>query len=417
MNRPRTGCSRRWAAALLLALAAAPAQAARDVLLVLDNSGSMRRNDPARLAAPAVAEFIRSQPRDTRVGIVLFDTAPTLALKLMPAELAAEGDAAAALKRFDYRGRLTQTAGAVERALYELRSEGRPGAARAIVLVTDGLIDTGDKARDASLQQWLRTDLAGQAKADGVRLFGIAFTEQADFQLLQSLAATTGGEYFRVLDAEGIARALRRIDAVLEDSAAATAEAAPVAEAPGAAPAAQASPAVPPAAPQGAPRLEEDSGGGWLLLAVGLAALAGLLAWLWRRRGAPDGMARLLADRKINGPVGALFDSHERHELADRPVVIGRASGNDPSRYYIVLPEKTVGRWHATIERRGQTFWIRDEGSVNGTFVNGERLQGERPLKHRDSVRIHTHGFEFEIPELADADRTMLTSAEKLASS
>lgn len=399
-------------AAALLLLAAVPAHAARDVLLVLDNSGSMKRNDPARLAAPAVAEFIRAQPRDTRVGIVLFDAAPTLALPLMPAELAAEGEASAALAKFDYRGQWTQTAGAVERALYELRTEARAGAARAVVLMTDGLIDTGNPARDAGLNQWLRTELAAQARADGVKLFGLAFTEQADYQLLQSLSATTGGEYFRVLDAAGIGRALQRIDAVMQQDPASPGAAAPAPVPAASAPAPATRDAVAMSPESSAP---ERPGLAGLLLVAGLAAAAAVLALLWRRRRSPSGMAKLLQPRQTQGPVGVLFDSHERHELGERPVVIGRASGNDPSRYYIVLPEKTVGRWHATIERRGQTFWIRDEGSVNGTFVNGERVQGERALKHRDTVRIHTHGFEFEIPELADADRTILTSADKLA--
>ncbi len=69
---------------------------------------------------------------------------------------------------------------------------------------------------------------------------------------------------------------------------------------------------------------------------------------------------------------------------------------------YIVVDERTVGRWHATIERRGQSFWIRDEGSVNGTFVNDQRVTSEHPLKHGDLVRVHRHEFEFVIPELFD---------------
>jgi Mg-chelatase subunit ChlD len=406
------GMSAPWLRPAVMAalLAAAPAaHAARDVMLVLDNSGSMRRNDPARLAAPAVARFISSQPRDTRVGILLFDASPQLALPLMPAEVAADGEAQKALARFDYRGQWTHTAGAVERALYELRTEGRRDAARAVVLMTDGLLDTGEPARDAELNRWLRQELATDARRDDVRIFGIAFTEQADYQLLQSLAAGTGGEYFRVLEAAGIARALHGIEEVLV----AGADAAPAAGAPGAA--AQGEVLAPPRAADavaGEPAAEGPTGFPvWAALASALGtALMAILAWAWlnRDRGAPgEGRGR--------GPTAVLFDSHERHEIGGRPVVIGRTAGNDPSRYYIVLPEKTVGRWHATIERRGQTFWLRDEGSVNGTFVNGERVTGERPLKHRDTLRIHTHAFEFEIPELADADRTMLTSAKRLS--
>lgn len=405
----------RFLLALALLATAGPALAARDVLLVLDNSGSMRANDPARLAGSAVAEFIRAQPPDTRVGVILFTADAELVMPLTPAEVAADGDAQRALERFNYRGRWTQIAAGVERALYELRNEARPEARRVIVLMTDGLIDTGDAARNAELNQWLRQDLAAQAAREKVAIFGVAFTERADYQLLQSLAAATGAQYFRVLNASGIGKALQGIESVLT-------AAPPVAAVPAPTPApvsAEPTPAIesavtsPPAA-----EARPGRGWGWLawLGALLLAGGAGVAAW-WRLRHArSDSPARAGGAgpspgdqaRGDQGVQGVLYDGMERHELGDRPVVIGRAGGADPSRHYIIVPDKTVGRWHATIERRGQTFWIRDEGSVNGTFINGERVVGERPLKHRDQVRFHNHQFEFEIPELGDMDRTVM---------
>jgi hypothetical protein len=412
---------RRGIAAAALLLATLPALAARDIVLVLDNSGSMRANDPARLAAPAVMEFIRGQPPDTRVAIVLFTADAQLALPLTPAEVAADGEAENALRKFNYRGAWTQIAAGVERGLYELRNDGRPEATRAVVLMTDGVIDTGDAVHDKELDQWLRQDLAGQARNDGVYIFGVAFTERADYQLLQSLAATTRGEYFRVLNPEGIGRALRRIDSVLSEATPAPEAPAPVATAPP--PVAEGKPAAQPEA--AAPASTEEGDGRWwwwALSAVALLAIAVALGWAFRlaRHTASHGRAHggeAAEDVKHDhGPVAVLFNNFERHELGSQPVVIGRAGGTDPDRQYIIVPEKTVGRWHATIERRGQTFWVRDEGSVNGTFINDERVIGEQPLKHRDTLRVHTHKYEFEIPELADADRTMLSPKPRLSS-
>lgn len=409
-RQSRWGRAWRGALAAVLLLAALPVSASgRDVILVLDNSGSMRANDPARLAAPAVAEFIAGQPRDTRVAIVLFGADAKLVLPLMPAEVAADGEAATALRQFNYRDLWTQTAAGVERALYELRNEGRADATRAIVLMTDGIVDTGNAARDAELHQWLRQDLAGQARREGVHIFGIAFTERADFQLLQSLAATTGGEYFRVLNADGISRALKRLDSVLLSAGARLPEEQR-------APAVTAAPLVEPsaetaAAPAGGPA-DASHGprwGWWFAIAFALLVIAVALAWALRLFRGGAGGAPGDADDRDHGPAGVLFNNAERHELGSQTVIIGRAGGNDPTRQYIIVPEKTVGRWHATIERRGQTFWVRDEGSVNGTYINDERVIGEQPLKHRDTLRLHTHKYEFEIPELADADRTQLS--------
>lgn len=417
----RSGSAGGWRGVLAVALllAAAPAFAARDVMLVLDNSGSMRKNDPARLASQAVSEFIKGQPSDTRVGIVLFTSDAQLVLPLMPAEVAADGEADAALGKFTYRGAWTQIAAGVERGLYELRNEGRANAARSIVLMTDGLIDTGNAARDAELNQWLRNDLAAQAKKEGVQIFGIAFTEQADFRLLQSLAAITGGEYFRVLSAEGIARTLKRIESVLLESSGRAPQAEARQE-----PAPQATPATGPEAETPAAAETREQAGTearptpwwwWGLVAVALLAIALALAWAWRLFHRAGGAAGAATAKRDGGPAAVLYNSVERHELGALPVVIGRAGGNDPTRQYIIVPEKTVGRWHATIERRGQTYWVRDEGSVNGTFINDERVIGEQPLKHRDTLRLHTHTYEFEIPELADADRTQLSPKSRLS--
>ena len=408
-----TGTWAGFLAGAVLLLATAPAHAARDIVLVLDNSGSMRANDPASLAAPAVLEFIQGQPSDTRVGIVVFSTEAALVMPMMPAEVAADGEAEAVLrKHFSYRGRWTQIAAGVERGLYELRNEGRAEATRAIVLMTDGIVDTGDRRRDAELHEWLRKELAREAAREEVRIFGVAFTERADFQLLQSLAATTGGEYFRVLQAEGIARAFRRVDTILAEAAPAAPATAPAVSAPVAEAPTPESTAEEPAAERGSGWLW------WLSGAVALLAIAVALGWAFRMtRGARAPAATEDRDHKRDhGPKAILHNNHERYELGAQTVIIGRAGGNDPERMYIIVPEKTVGRWHATIERRGQTFWVRDEGSVNGTYINDERVIGEQPLKHRDTLRLHNHSFEFKIPDLADSDRTMLSPRPRLVS-
>ena len=52
---------------------------------------------------------------------------------------------------------------------------------------------------------------------------------------------------------------------------------------------------------------------------------------------------------------------------------------------------------------------IVDQNSINGTFVNRRRLEGETRLKHGDRVRFHRHEFEFLILEMFETDRTMLS--------
>ncbi|HUR19060.1 MAG TPA: FHA domain-containing protein [Acidimicrobiales bacterium] len=53
----------------------------------------------------------------------------------------------------------------------------------------------------------------------------------------------------------------------------------------------------------------------------------------------------------------------------------------------IFLDDITVSRRHAEFVRQGPGYTVRDVGSLNGTYLNRERLE-EAPLVHGDEVQI-----------------------------
>jgi pSer/pThr/pTyr-binding forkhead associated (FHA) protein len=62
---------------------------------------------------------------------------------------------------------------------------------------------------------------------------------------------------------------------------------------------------------------------------------------------------------------------------------VGRDTSSD-----VFLDDVTVSRVHASIERRdGGSFFVRDSGSLNGTYVNGEQVD-ETKLASGDEVQI-----------------------------
>jgi pSer/pThr/pTyr-binding forkhead associated (FHA) protein len=75
-----------------------------------------------------------------------------------------------------------------------------------------------------------------------------------------------------------------------------------------------------------------------------------------------------------------------RWPLSREPVTLGRAADCD-----IVLPERQISRYHVRIEWDADGYVLRDLGSKNGTFVNGERVRGQLyRLRDGDEISLAT---------------------------
>jgi len=77
----------------------------------------------------------------------------------------------------------------------------------------------------------------------------------------------------------------------------------------------------------------------------------------------------------------------------DQPVIkIGRVAGQD-----IVIDNMSVSRTQAEIIKQADGSWIvRDAGSSNGTFVNGDKLGGDRALHPGDEISMGKYSVLFE---------------------
>ncbi|MGO1051180.1 FHA domain-containing protein [Crossiella sp. CA198] len=54
----------------------------------------------------------------------------------------------------------------------------------------------------------------------------------------------------------------------------------------------------------------------------------------------------------------------------------------------IALPSDAISRRHASLDRSGDEVFVSDLGSTNGTWLNGQRLHGPRPLRDGDLLRL-----------------------------
>lgn len=86
----------------------------------------------------------------------------------------------------------------------------------------------------------------------------------------------------------------------------------------------------------------------------------------------------------------------DQYFLLDQDLItIGRKSDN----LIILADDLKVSRHHATITREGGLFILRDAGSANGTFVNGQRVTEPRVLADGDEIRVGDTLFTVRLPE------------------
>ena len=106
--------------------------------------------------------------------------------------------------------------------------------------------------------------------------------------------------------------------------------------------------------------------------------------------------------RPMNGGHKAMLKSistHARYDLpkqieidpVEEPFIIGRATrtGEKTGAHYEFSAEITpISRLHAQIERKDGVYYIQDLGSSNGTFVNGTKLEANKPYVIEDGDKI-----------------------------
>jgi adenylate cyclase len=78
----------------------------------------------------------------------------------------------------------------------------------------------------------------------------------------------------------------------------------------------------------------------------------------------------------------------------------------------IQLLDKIVSKEHCIIERRGPQLILRDLGSLNGTYVNGERVNGERPLRNGDDIALGSTRARVEDPPPAAGPSTPIAHTQ-----
>lgn len=97
-----------------------------------------------------------------------------------------------------------------------------------------------------------------------------------------------------------------------------------------------------------------------------------------------------------------------KFELAQARTNVGRLMDND-----IAIDDSAISSLHAIIHRLENKdfpeyieYYIDDNGSTNGTFVNEIQVQGRERLHHNDQIRLAWNMFKFIDPNEIDLTKT-----------
>ncbi len=95
---------------------------------------------------------------------------------------------------------------------------------------------------------------------------------------------------------------------------------------------------------------------------------------------------KVIMSSAVDKPVLIIHEGEkagQRWTILQDELVIGRGSECD-----LVLPERQVSREHIRIFREGDTYYVQDLDSKNGTWINGKQLQSAT-VALRDGDEIH----------------------------
>ncbi len=403
-----------------------------EIVLVLDNSGSMKKNDPEFLTRDVVTESLIGFGDNSRLAVVIFDSQSKLVVNLMETNsLGARAKILKSLTLMDYMGLHTNIPSAIERAIYELKNRGRKNALKIIILLTDGLVDTGNKRLDLEKTTWLKNELTQECVRSGIHIFGIAFTESADFSLIQTLALKTDGEYFRAFNADDLRDIFKQIKKIVVESSnkpeSTRTQKAEVKEISSSAIEPEKSVAPAKEAVKGSPStppLMEDNSGKkptqWksnftlpIILSgifVLMVIILSLFIYSRRARDLKNKYGAKISPHRSEIPPAVLLDVNnitgKRSLIINKKVNrIGRDPNND-----IIINKDTVSSLHAIIEFKDGFFYLEDQRSVNKTILSGQEIEPHSPrkLKSGDEILFNIYKFRFVIPDRVPFGKTTI---------
>ncbi|UFT99201.1 FHA domain-containing protein [Radiobacillus kanasensis] len=100
-------------------------------------------------------------------------------------------------------------------------------------------------------------------------------------------------------------------------------------------------------------------------------------------------------NQQLSKPFLLVDSSNEKVYVTKDEFIIGR----DPQQADYICANKVVGRVHAKLVMKQDEYFLQDNQSTNGSFVNGTKLKPNEKVKirHEDKIKLANEEFEFRV--------------------
>jgi len=171
----------------------AEAEKVSDVRVLIDMSGSMKKNDPKNLRVPALRLITQLMPEGQQAGVWSFGQYVNMLVKQGKVDAAWKDKAYKLAEGINSRGMFTNIATALEKSTWDWKKPDEK-TNRSIILLTDGVVDISkDAGKNAESRGRILNEISPRLKFADVTVHTIALSDDADKAFLRQLSSSTGG--------------------------------------------------------------------------------------------------------------------------------------------------------------------------------------------------------------------------------
>jgi len=185
-----------------------------DLRILVDVSGSMKKNDPKHLRRPAVKLMTGMLPEDAFAGISLFGEEVASLIPATKANQKWKKNAREAASRIHDNDKFTNMGAALESAIKSWESAGKvnKNLKRMAVLLTDGMVDISKDAEVNKVErERIQNQLIPRLQSLNAKVYTIALSDGADKELLAQISNSTNAWFESVKNADDLEKVFLKI--------------------------------------------------------------------------------------------------------------------------------------------------------------------------------------------------------------